>query len=42
MEVCELHGCIKSADATYVTSNRCPLSRSNRNNGFKEKLASHL
>ena len=40
MEVCGLHGCIASTDATHVTMNRCPLSRSNENTGFKEKLPS--
>ena len=42
MEVCGLHGCIASTDATHVTMNRCPLIRSNENTGYEEKLPSRL
>ena len=40
MNVCGLHGCIASTDATHVTMNRCPISRNNEHSGYKESLPS--
>ena len=42
MEVCGLHGCKESTDATHVVMNRCQLSRSNENTCYKGKLPSCL
>ena len=40
MEQAGFHGCIASTDATHVTMNRCPISRSNEHMGHKEGLPS--
>ena len=40
MDMCGLHGCVASTDATHVTMNRCPILRSNEHTGKKQDLPS--